>query len=131
VAGGFCQLPVRCLNVVRQYSASTQHDGVDPERQDTEVSYPSRELTGHWRILSQDHAQNHSLCSSSSLPSSLRRPTGCRCGLNARRCGCNVRVPAEQLRVELKLAGLAPGIYHYTLRGPQGTIGSGKLAVER
>jgi len=22
-------------------------------------------------------------------------------------------------------------IYHYTLRGPQGTIGSGKLAVER
>jgi hypothetical protein len=42
-----------------------------------------------------------------------------------------VRVPAEQLRVELKLAGLAPGIYHYTLRGPQGTIGSGKLAVER
>lgn len=43
----------------------------------------------------------------------------------------SVRVPAEQLRVELKLAGLAPGIYHYTLRGPQGTIGSGKLAVER
>lgn len=43
----------------------------------------------------------------------------------------SVRVPAEQLRVELNLAGLAPGIYHYTLRGPQGTIGSGKLAVER
>ncbi len=43
----------------------------------------------------------------------------------------SVRVPAEQLRTELKLAGLAPGIYHYTLRWPQGTIGTGKLAVER
>jgi hypothetical protein len=43
----------------------------------------------------------------------------------------SVRVPAEQLRTELKLAGLAPGIYHYTLRGLQGTLGTGKLAVER
>lgn len=42
-----------------------------------------------------------------------------------------VPVPAEQLLTQLKLAGFAPGIYHYTLRGPQGTIGSGKLAVER
>ncbi len=40
-------------------------------------------------------------------------------------------IPADQPRTELGLAGLASGIYHYTLVGAQGTIGSGKLAVER
>ncbi|MFZ1694321.1 MAG: hypothetical protein WAT74_14070 [Flavobacteriales bacterium] len=40
-------------------------------------------------------------------------------------------IPADQPRTELGLAGLASGIYHYTLVGAQSTIGSGKLAVER
>lgn len=40
-------------------------------------------------------------------------------------------IPADQPRTEVNLAGLASGIYHYTLVGATGVIGRGKLAVER
>ena len=42
-----------------------------------------------------------------------------------------VGVPVDQVRMSFRTDGLAAGIYHYTVLTNTGTLGSGRLAIER
>lgn len=40
-------------------------------------------------------------------------------------------IPMEMSRMEFSTIRLAPGLYHYQVRGPAGKLGEGKLAISR
>lgn len=40
-------------------------------------------------------------------------------------------IPMELARMEFSTASMAPGLYHYQVRGPSGKVGEGKLAITR
>lgn len=40
-------------------------------------------------------------------------------------------IPMELARMEFSTTSLAPGLYHYQVRGPSGKVGEGKLAISR
>lgn len=40
-------------------------------------------------------------------------------------------IPMELARMEFSTASLAPGLYHYLVRGPAGRVGEGKLAISK